>query len=345
MTDKPLVTVICATFNAREAVRLTFSSFRRYTPEPSIVVVADNGSIDGTLDDLRSIPWLTVISWEERWEMMRAESEGARAAVATLGDRLQGFEATLSARERNLLAALTEAATAPVDELERRQHAATLDWLASRVRTPFVLTLDSDVEFLEAGWLSRMIDLMTRDNLAALGVYEPGIPIGGVSGVCRGSSWMRTDPASTLHSAVVGEEECRGFGFRRRLAPHVLLLRTSVFRDLGLSFRGCTRIEDEEEWRLWSAGPDRHSMAAAELRKFRTVTIFDTGALLLEALERAGARWAALPPAITRMFVHLGHMSIAGIEAANPAGPPVHGEYPERLAYVRERLRTYSDQT
>lgn len=60
------VTVVCATRNALDAVRLTFSSFRRYTPEPCVVLVADNGSTDGTLEYLRSLRWLTVFPLEQR---------------------------------------------------------------------------------------------------------------------------------------------------------------------------------------------------------------------------------------------------------------------------------------
>jgi len=63
---EPLVTVLCATRNAREVVRLTLASLHRYMPEPATVLVADNGSTDGTLQDLRALPWLTVFSVEDR---------------------------------------------------------------------------------------------------------------------------------------------------------------------------------------------------------------------------------------------------------------------------------------
>src|SRR5688572_29089417 len=100
--QQPRVTVICATRNAREAVRLTLSSFRRYTPEPCVVLVADNGSTDGTLDDLRAIPWLTVFSLEERRALMRAEAEQVYDTVSTLNGRLDAYVATLPVSERTL---------------------------------------------------------------------------------------------------------------------------------------------------------------------------------------------------------------------------------------------------
>jgi glycosyltransferase involved in cell wall biosynthesis len=138
MSAAPLVTVLCATLNAREAVRLTFASFHRFTPEPCRVLVADNGSIDGTLADLQALPWLTVIPLEER-----------RAAAERDGLDPAGPDFT--------------------------EHGATLDWLAAHVETPYFLTLDADVEFLAPGWLSAMLDLAQRERLDALGLYEPGI--------------------------------------------------------------------------------------------------------------------------------------------------------------------------
>jgi glycosyltransferase involved in cell wall biosynthesis len=54
------VTIVCATRNGADAVRLTFDSFRRFTPEPHRVVVADNGSVDGTREFLESLPWIEL---------------------------------------------------------------------------------------------------------------------------------------------------------------------------------------------------------------------------------------------------------------------------------------------
>jgi glycosyltransferase involved in cell wall biosynthesis len=54
------LTIVCATFNAREAVQLTLMSLRNCLPFETRVLVADNGSTDGTLAHLESQEWLTV---------------------------------------------------------------------------------------------------------------------------------------------------------------------------------------------------------------------------------------------------------------------------------------------
>jgi glycosyltransferase involved in cell wall biosynthesis len=54
------VTIVCATLNGRDAVRLTLSSLRRFTPERYRILVADNGSTDGTLEYLGSLDWTAL---------------------------------------------------------------------------------------------------------------------------------------------------------------------------------------------------------------------------------------------------------------------------------------------
>lgn len=265
-----MVTVICATLNAREAVRLTFSSFRRYTPEPCPVLVADNGSMDGTLDDLRALPWLKVFPLEER------AGESSAASAVDPG-------------------ALTE-------------HGAALDWLAARVETPYFLTLDSDVEFLEAGWLGEMLEQMTACDLAALGHYEPGMD-----------------------------------SYRPRLAPYALLLRTSSFRSLRTSFRGFVQIHDPAEARRWQASPRplAFQMDTAELSEYRTAAFYSTAARVFERLIETRARWSDLPDRVGRKILHLGHMSWVS-EGDSPAPEALRSEHAARLAYVRERLQQNS---
>lgn len=265
----PAVTVLCATRNARAAVRLTFASFRRYTPEPCLVWVADNGSIDGTLEDLLALPWLTVIPLGVRRSLLPPQAPDA----------------------------------------EITGHGATLDWLAVRVRTPFFLTLDSDVEFLASGWLTDMLDLMVGEGLDALGVYEPGFQ-----------------------------------GYRPRLAPYVLLLRTATFQALGTSFQPFVRIEDAEEARRWQARPRGFRVEFEEIASYRTAAFYPTAAYLFERLQESGARWRDLPGAIAAKFQHLGHMSWSPVRPDTAQAPGADGptrEQAAKLAYVQERLRGY----
>jgi hypothetical protein len=249
----PAVTIICATRNARQTVRLTFASLAHFTPEPRKVLVADNGSTDGTLADLRAIDWLDVISLAER-------RKGACPASP--------------------------------------EHGATLDWLAQQVRTPFFLTLDSDVEFHCSGWLSDMLELAERNELAALGVLEPGIG-----------------------------------AYRPRLAPFALLLRTAVFRELGTSFRSFVRIEDAAETARWRARSRSENLDQAEVESYQSAAFYSTGAAVFEQLQKTRAPWSDLPQALSCKFTHHGHMSWAARERRRPPA-----EHAREVAYIRQRL-------
>ena len=60
------VTILCATRNGADVVRLTLSSLRRSTPEAYRILVADNGSTDGTRDYLASLNWIEVFHRDPR---------------------------------------------------------------------------------------------------------------------------------------------------------------------------------------------------------------------------------------------------------------------------------------
>jgi hypothetical protein len=308
VSERPAVTLLCATFDAREAVRLTFSSLRRYTADPCVVLVADNGSTDGTLEDLRAMPWLTVFSLEERRALVEAEIKRMRHAAAVLRPRLDCYAESLPARERALLDTLRTAAVGQAEEdgSAPREHGVALDWLARRVRTPFFLTLDSDVEFLEAEWLSDLLGLARRERLDAVGEYQPPM-----------------------------------WGQQPRLAPYLLLLRTAAFRTLGASFRPVIRFADPEDARRWEtrpAGPalDPDEIAAA----YPSAAVYPVAAHVFERLKQAGAAWSDMPDSVAQKYLHLGHMSWAGDEAPDrPGAAQLMDHHAARLTYVRERLR------
>jgi hypothetical protein len=221
--------------------------------------------------------------------------------------RLETYAAGLPANQRELLVAGQFKPPEPLDDARLTLHCETLDWLAARVQTPFFLTLDSDVEFLATGWLSEMLDLASRDDLVALGQYEPGRA-----------------------------------GYRPRLAPYVLLVRTAAFRALRASFRGHARIADPDEARRWRARPPSLNLDLEELASFRKAMFYTTGAAFFERLEQSGARWSDLPAAIARKFHHLGHMSWAADEQDTlPGTPALRRAHATRLAYVRQRLDQY----
>jgi hypothetical protein len=152
MTGAPPVTVVCATRNARAAVRLTFASFFRYNDGETPIFVADNGSTDGTLEELRRWPQIQLVTIAQRRALLACD-RARQALVPEPGARRP--------EEDDDLVDITE-------------HGATLDWLVERVTTPLVLVMDSDVEFLQDGCLAAMVDLVESRRLAALGQLEPG---------------------------------------------------------------------------------------------------------------------------------------------------------------------------
>jgi hypothetical protein len=177
------VTVVCAVFNAREAVRLTFESFFRYNPPGARVFVADNGSTDGALEELRRFAQLQLVTLEQRTALL------ARARAQRQVER--------------------EESVLPVDSLDPgsvglAEHGATLDWLVERVATPLVLVMDSDVEFLEHDCLPAMVDLLERDRLAALGPYEPGFH-GYQPRLAPNLLLLRTEVVRQLHVSFRGD--------------------------------------------------------------------------------------------------------------------------------------------
>ena len=261
----PQVTVVCATYNGREAVRLTLASFRRHTPEPCVVLVADNGSTDGTVEELGRHPWLTVVPFEQR-------------------------AAGLSEHDRR----------------RARAHGRTLDWLAAQVETPYFITLDSDVEFLGSGWLSRMLAVAERDALVAVGELEPAVG-----------------------------------GYRSRLAPYLLLLRTDAFRSLGTSFAGYATFEDADDAERFRHRPPALRLDASELEAYPTAKLYPTAAGLFEELARTGARWGETPAVIRALYRHIGHMSWGDRDEPVPGQATFRAEYLTGLDYVRQRLRLY----
>jgi hypothetical protein len=200
----PEVTILCATLNGGDVVRLTFSSLGRFTPEPYRILVADNGSTDSTLDYLRSLDWIELFK---------------------LGQHRT-----------------------------KTSHGATLDWLAKKVETRYLLTLDSDVAFLRHGWLGELSDTLAAQDLAAVGEFEPAVG-----------------------------------AYRPRLAPHVLLLNTERFLALGTSFESCVRFDDSAEVRRWRGRSKSEYLSQEELNSYHSAAFYSTGAALFETVLRRGS--------------------------------------------------------
>ncbi|MDK1349128.1 hypothetical protein QNO09_38980 [Streptomyces sp. 378] len=304
------MTVIGATRNARLATRLTYASFRRRTPEPVRVLVADNGSTDGTLDDLRRLDWLTVFSLEERRRWAREEAAEARRTLEKLRRDLDALVAECPAGQRSVLDRLrTEVEIVVPDDGELCQHSTALDWLAPQVDTPYFLLLDSDVEFLSPGWLGDLVGFADAEGLAAVGEFEPG-----------------------------------RFPCRDRLATYLLLLRTDVFRALGVPFRQALRFGDPREEERWYSRARHHVLDPSAFDGFPSAAFYDTAAVLFERLQREGLPWKPFPPTVAAKFRHLGQMSWSADARDDYAGVELLREHVRVAAeYAGTRLRDHYD--
>jgi glycosyltransferase involved in cell wall biosynthesis len=64
--NRPDVTILCATRNGGAAVRLTLSSLRRFTSGRYRLLIADNGSTDGTREYLSRLDWIELFKRDPR---------------------------------------------------------------------------------------------------------------------------------------------------------------------------------------------------------------------------------------------------------------------------------------
>ncbi|MFL6161548.1 MAG: glycosyltransferase family 2 protein [Jatrophihabitantaceae bacterium] len=187
---------------------------------------------------------------------------------------------------------------APATREAAAQHAESLDRLAERATTPWLLTMDSDIEILVDSWLDRLLDLAQARGVDAVGELEPG-------------------PAPAMP----------------RLAPHLLLLRRTLLTDLGASFRGRAEIDDPgqaERFRRHRR-PAAYRLTASEAAGFGSARFYSTGAALFEAMQTHGRPWAPTPPELRADYRHLGHMSWASKH------PDLAVSQARNLDYVRFR--------
>jgi hypothetical protein len=74
--DYGLTSIVIVTHNERDYTRLCLESVRELTAEPYELIVVDNGSTDGTVDELRAMPDVRLISNETNRGFPAAANQG-----------------------------------------------------------------------------------------------------------------------------------------------------------------------------------------------------------------------------------------------------------------------------
>ena len=76
MPDYGLTSIVILTHNQLEFTRQCLDSIRLCTDEPYELIVVDNGSTDGTVDYLRSLPGVRLIANETNRGFPAAANQG-----------------------------------------------------------------------------------------------------------------------------------------------------------------------------------------------------------------------------------------------------------------------------
>jgi hypothetical protein len=95
------------------------------------------------------------------------------------------------------------------------QHGRILDMAVKEVKTPYVLTMDSDCFPVADGWISKALDRM-EDDVVAVGIAWPWIPM--------------SEQCGTLETRI------REFHNWNNLQPAFQIIRTEVFKERHWEF-------------------------------------------------------------------------------------------------------------
>lgn len=269
-------TVLGAVRDAGPVVRLSYGSLRRSTSGASPVLVAENGSDEEARAFLSAQPGIRLFSVEERMAELEEERRDASELIDSLDSRLARFAATLTVGERRLLTRArrhVEPTSVPTAD-QMAEHGWSLDWLFARVTTPYVVLVDADLEFTRLGWLTELVTMMDSEALDLLGFLEPA-----------------------RHPV------------RRRLATHLLVLRTQSISGLGTSFRPLLKFDDTQEAAAWFRAPHARNLATSAFSSYPSARFYDTAARVFESAVAAGLRWRPLKSDWRPVIRHLRHLS------------------------------------
>ena len=134
-TENAAVTILIPHFQTLDSIKLCLRSLRRFTAQPCIVRVLDNGSQDASLDYLRSVRWIELVTTGVENHFWKAHYEALNAAVplVTTPYFLLMHSDTYVHRPDWLehLLALARSGYAAVGPRHQRVPVRTLRWLPS----------------------------------------------------------------------------------------------------------------------------------------------------------------------------------------------------------------------
>ena len=78
---KPELSIIIPQYKTEQFIRLCLRSLRKYSRNPIQVIVVDNNSCDGSIDYLRSVPWIDLIENKSDLVGIRAHREAIDLGV------------------------------------------------------------------------------------------------------------------------------------------------------------------------------------------------------------------------------------------------------------------------
>lgn len=286
-------------------VRLGYGSLRHTTAGSSPVLVADNGCDAEARAYLSAQQWIRLFPLEERITASHQEHEAAARVLASLWTEMGAVQLSLTAAERRLLTLLQsrvhpEPALSPEDQAQLGQ---TIDFLLPQVRTRYTVLVDSDVEFIEPGWLSDMVEMMNDNDIDLFGFLEPARhPI------------------------------------QERFATFVLAMRTAEILALDCSFATSLSFGAPAEATIWHSRNYGKFLDTTAFTDFPTARFHDTAAQVYESARAHGLNCTEFPSRWRRKFLHLEHMAWADSTDDSYAGADALRHHRHRaLAYARAR--------
>jgi glycosyltransferase involved in cell wall biosynthesis len=179
--SKPFIQFLVANYNSIDHIHILVKSLRTYHPGVSYqLLVADQGSTDGSLEYLEKLEEVKLWKLEER-EFNKDYNENQRYLV----------------EKYNLWSYLHLFFVKRTIEVDARKfHGAAINFLVGKVDAPLFATLDTDMEFLGPFWFQPFLENILVGN-AVVGTTQD--PISFHIGKFFGFTCFRTHPCLAVY--------------------------------------------------------------------------------------------------------------------------------------------------